>query len=117
MTLQTEQEKKSRPEKEHLCHFDIAGFTYHDGPEAFEQLKIGTTLQLKIDPDNKFDARAVAIYFNEFKLGFIPRNENRIIFKLLKVKFTGLETRIQRIDPCAHPENQVGVIVHLKSTI
>ncbi len=111
--MKPEIEKVLKPIKEHLAHFDIAGFTYYDGTEAFENLKIGTKLQLQIDAENKFDARAVAIYHNDLKLGFVPRSENRIIYKLLKVGFEGLQTTIQRIDATAHPENQVSIIVHL----
>lgn len=111
--MKLEIEKTHKTIKEHLAHFDIAGFTYYDGTDAFENLKIGTKLQLKIDYDNKFDARAIAIYHNDFKLGYVPRSENRIIYKLLKISFEGLETKIQRIDATAHPENQVSVIIHL----
>ena len=115
--MKSNTETTKKPTKEHLAHFDIAGFTYYDAAEAFENLKIGTKLQLKIDEENKFDARAIAIYFNDFKLGFVPRSENRIVYKLLKIGFEGLETRIQRIDATAHPENQVSVIVHLLEKI
>lgn len=111
--MTTENEKKPKIVKEHLAHFDIAGFTYYEGSEAFENFKIGTKLQLKLEPENKFDARAIALFYNDFKLGFVPRTENRIIYKLLKIGFEGLETKIQRIDATAHPENQVSVIVHL----
>ena len=99
--------------REHLAHFDIAGFTYYEGVLAFNELKIGVQLQLKLEEDNKYDARAVAIYYNDFKLGFIPRSENRIIYKLLKVGIDCLEVRIQRVDKKENPENQVGVIIHL----
>jgi hypothetical protein len=104
--------------KEHLAHFDIAGFTYYDGAIAFRKLKIGKKVRLQLEEENKFDARAVAIYYNEFKLGFVPRSENRILYKLLK---TGLDQNlsvvIQRLDPTAYPENQVSVIVHLVNDI
>jgi hypothetical protein len=104
--------------KEHLAHFDIAGFTYYDGAIAFRKLKIGKKVRLQLEEENKFDARAVVIYYNEFKLGFVPRSENRILYKLLK---TGLDQNlsvvIQRLDPTAYPENQVSVIVHLVNDI
>lgn len=104
--------------KEHLAHFDIAGFTYYDGAIVFRKLKIGKKVRLQLEEENKFDARAVAIYYNEFKLGFVPRSENRILYKLLK---TGLDQNlsvvIQRLDPTAYPENQVSVIVHLVNDI
>ena len=59
------------------------------------------------------NARAVALYFDDFKLGFVPRSENRIIYKLLTIGFTGMECKIQRVTPSEHPENQIGVIIHL----
>lgn len=100
--------------KEHLSHFDIAGFTYYDGVQAFKNLSIGTKLRLKLDKENKYDPRAVAIYFENHKLGYVPRSENRIFYKLFSVglhKF--IEVRIQRISKEAHPENQISVVAHL----
>ncbi|MEN9486695.1 MAG: hypothetical protein RIR56_383 [Bacteroidota bacterium] len=102
--------------KEHLANFYIAGFTYYDAPLCFSKLKIGTHLRLKLEKDNKFDARAVAIYYKDFKLGFIPRSENRIFYKLL---ITGhkksIDCIIQQVDATAHPENQVRAIAYLKN--
>lgn len=40
--------------KRHLANFHIAGFGYWDGAEAFEQLKIGTLLELRREPDNRW---------------------------------------------------------------
>ena len=99
--------------REHLSHFNIAGFTYYDGVLAFKDLEIGLLLKLKQEEDNKYDPRAIAIYHNEFKLGFVPRNENRIIYKLLKIGLNCLEVRVQSISKKEHPENQVSVVVHL----
>ena len=59
--------------KVHLTNFHIAGFGYWEGCEAFEQLKIGTKLEFVREEDNPFDPYAVAIYFGDYKLGFIPR--------------------------------------------
>lgn len=99
--------------REHLSNFSIAGFTYYEGALAFEHLKIGTKLRLELDEANKYDPRAVAIYFENKKLGFIPRSENRIFYKLLKVGFENFEARVQRIAPQEHPEEQLRVVVHL----
>ncbi|MEE1884559.1 HIRAN domain-containing protein [Pedobacter flavus] len=99
--------------REHLAHFSIAGFTYYDGVICFNDLKIGTLLNLVLEENNPFDARAVAIYYNSYKLGFIPRTENRIFYKLLKVGFSGFEARIQYLDCSEHAEGQIGVVVHL----
>ncbi|MCD9854521.1 HIRAN domain-containing protein [Epilithonimonas sp. JDS] len=100
--------------KEHLANFQIAGFTYYDGALAFKDLKIGTKLKLKLDADNKYDARAVAIYYKDHKLGYIPKAENRIFYKLFTVGLQRfVKARIQRISKDEHPENQIQVVAHI----
>jgi len=100
--------------KEHLAHFTIAGFTYYDGALAFSKLKIGTKLELKPEENNPFDARAVALYYKDYKLGFVPKSENRIIYKLLKIGMVNnLRAVIQQLDSREHPEKQVMVVIHL----
>ncbi len=105
--------KKKTAIKEHLAHFNIAGFTYYDGPEAFKELRIGTLLTLQLAPENDYDPRAVKILYKDYHLGFIPREENRIFYKLLKIGFDHFEVRIQRIDDKMHPEEQIWVVVKL----
>lgn len=109
--------KENRPvNKVHLTNFHIAGFSYWDGPEAFDQLKVGTRLDLVREPDNQFDPYAVAVYLGDLKLGFIPRGENHDISKYLDMGLDDIyEVRVQRISPDEHPENQVAVIVYVKN--
>ena len=100
----------------HLDNFHIAGFGYWDGCEAFEHLKIGTKLDLVRETDNPFDPYAVALYYEDYKLGFIPRGSNHDISKYLDMGLKDIfEIRITRITPEAHPENQVEVIVYIKN--
>lgn len=102
--------------KEHLAHFCIAGFTYYDGAEAFNELKVGTLLNIELDDENKYDPRAVMITYNNLKLGYIPRSENRIFYKLLKTGFSvNIQLRIQRIGAQEDPEKQISVVAHLVS--
>lgn len=105
--------KDIAPIKEHLAHFHIAGFTYYDGAEAFEELKMGLPLSLKLEKQNQYDAQAVLITYKKWKLGYIPKAENPIFYKLLRVGFTNISLHIQRIDKTAHPEHQVQVVAHL----
>ena len=98
-----------------LANFQLGGFRHWGGWEAFENLKIGTKLQFEREADNKFDPYAVAIYYNDLKLGFIPRGENHDISKFLDMGWGDMyEARIQRLTPDAHPEEQVEVIVYVK---
>lgn len=98
----------------HYMHFDIAGFTYWDGCIVFDQLRIGSKLHLVGETDNRFDPYAVAIYYEDYKLGFVPRTENRQLSKLIEMGYADIfDVRINRITPELHPENQVSVIVYL----
>jgi hypothetical protein len=108
--MKTENKKVKRV---HFAHFPLAGFSYYEGVLAFEQLKVGTELILKPEPSNHYDKYAVEILYKDFKLGFIPRGENKQISKLLQVGVDCFEARVQWVDGEAHPENQVGVIVYL----
>ena len=103
-------------QKVHLANFHIAGFGYWEGCEAFKHLEIGTKLELVREEDNAFDPYAVAIYYGEYKLGFIPRGSNHDISKYLEMGLDDIyEVRITRITPDAHPESQVEVIVYIKN--
>jgi hypothetical protein len=99
----------------HLADFDIAGFTYCDGVDVFCELKIGTELILQAEPENRFDARAVAIYYKETKIGYIPKSENKIISQFLNLGHLDLfEVKINQISPENHTENQIGVLVRIR---
>lgn len=101
-------------ERRHFTHFHIAGFTYWDGPLVFRKLKIGTGLVMRFEPDNRYDPKAVGIYYKDHKVGYVPRASNAEISKLLEMGHDIFETRIQQLDPTAHPEQQVAVIVYLR---
>jgi hypothetical protein len=101
----------------HFNHFSIAGFTYNEGTLVFDQLKIGTELQLKYEPDNRYDPKAVAILFGEHKLGYIPRTHNDAIAKFLEMGHQPFACHIQQLDPTAHPEQQVGVVVFVRKAL
>ena len=108
--------KTKELKKVHLSSFHIAGFGYWDGCEAFDSLKIGTKLELVREDDNPFDPYSVAIYYGEYKLGFIPRGNNHDISKFLDMGLGDIyEVRITRITPDVHPEQQVEVIVYVKN--
>jgi hypothetical protein len=99
----------------HLASFYIAGFNYYDGFEVYDKLQNGTLLLLRAEPENRFDPEAVAIYYQEMKLGFVPRSENTIIRKFLNLGYTDMfEVRICQIVPEANPERQIRVVVRIK---
>jgi len=99
----------------HFATFHIAGFTYYSGVEVFEHLRIGAELFFKAEPDNRFDPNAVAIYYENEKLGYVPSAENEMLRKFLNLGYTDLfEIKISQVSPEAHPEKQIRVVVRIR---
>lgn len=101
------------------CH--LAGRKYHEADEVWDKLKVGTSLQLQRDLDNRHDTDAVAVmYHNEddgedYCIGYVPRENNEIIASILEMGWTDMfECRINRIIKEAHPENQIHLTIKIK---
>ena len=63
---------------------------YWDGCEAFSRLEIGTKLEMVREADNKRDYDAVALYYKDYRLGFIPGSENEIFAQFLDMGHSDL---------------------------
>lgn len=101
--------------RKHYLYCNIAGFMYWDGCEAFGELEVGKKLELVRESDNKYDPEAVAIYYKDLKLGFVPRGENERISHFLDMGHTDLfEVMVARLCEDAHPEKQVYVNVYIR---
>ncbi|WP_165226472.1 HIRAN domain-containing protein [Aquisphaera insulae] len=81
-----------------LARFHIAGFQYHDGPEILEDLMTGLVLTLVREPKNPHDRRAVALRWGGYHLGYVPRDRNPTIARLLD-QGAPLEGRIIELNP------------------
>ena len=49
--------------KEHFLSCNVAAFTYHEGCEVFDKLKVGKRVTLVREDENPYDHNAVAIFF------------------------------------------------------
>ena len=74
------------------CH--LAGRKYHDADDVWDELKVGTTLRLERDKENRFDPYAVMVVYDkdddEYLLGYIPRGENETIANLLEMGWANI---------------------------
>jgi CpXC protein/HIRAN domain len=59
--------------------FFVAGFPYHAGPKLIDRLNVGDLLRLVREHDNPHDTRAVAIYYEDDRIGYVPRSQNHDI--------------------------------------
>ena len=87
-----------------LLSFHIAGFQYADGALVLGDLKAGDKLTLRAERDNPHDPEAVAIYYGNTKLGYVPGNE---VGPLSLMMYYGhedvFEARVQQVAPRAQP--------------
>ena len=87
--------EKRTERRKHFLHTNVAGFMYWDGCEAFSRLEVGTKLEMVREADNKHDCDAVALYYKDYKLGFIPGSENEIFAQFLDMGHSDLfEVRV-----------------------
>ena len=99
----------------HYLDFNLAGFTYWDGLDVIEDLKLGTELSLKSESDNPYDPDAVAIYYGKYKIGYVPRTHNSEISNFLYFGHENIfDAKISSASPEEHPERQFRVTIKIR---
>ena len=71
----------------------IAGFQFHEGDAIWPSLAVGEKLALLREATNAHDPDAVAVYFQNKKLGYVPCAENTAVAQMLDRGET-LEARV-----------------------
>lgn len=95
------------------CH--VAGFKYWDGIDVFNQLRIGDEVQLVREKDNAHDAEAIAVYWKESKLGYIPSNQNTDLSKFLDMGYEDIfKILISRINPEKAPYLPISIVIKIR---
>ena len=61
----------------------IKGFQFNEGKPFLSELKKGDTLLMQREPENDYDENAVALYWNNKKIGYLPVMENVSISTML----------------------------------
>ena len=88
----------SQNKKVFLHYFYVRGFQYYEGENLFPKMKLGESLDLVREPDNKFDESAIAVFFQNQKIGFIPAESNETLSKLIDVKALDLYAEITELN-------------------
>ena len=90
----------------------IAGFQFHRGDAIWPSLIVGQELNLVRESSNTHDPDAVAIYFQEEQLGYVPRGDNRAIAQMLD-RGESLEARISKLLVEGDPWERVRITITL----
>jgi len=65
-----------------LNEFYITGLEYYDAKELdFSDIDY---LSLHLEPNNEYDENAIEIYYQDEKVGYVPKNENSLITKMMQ---------------------------------
>jgi hypothetical protein len=88
----------------------ISGYQYHKGQQIEHLFGPDTTFSLKHEPENPFDDDAVALYYGNARIGFIPPDNNVEIARKIK-KGKSLKARLARFQPKSDPWERVYVEV------
>ena len=66
-----------------LFDFCIAGGYYHALPEVLDELRPGVLLELVREPDNPYDANAIAVHWQGRRVGYVPREANTEVARMM----------------------------------
>jgi len=61
----------------------VAGTSFRSLKETEPLINLQTVFKLKREQDNEFDKKAVAIYFDNEKIGYVPKVKNEVIANLM----------------------------------
>jgi hypothetical protein len=91
--------------------FEVAGIEYYEAFRVIDKLKPNVLVKLVPDEKNIHDENAVAIYFQDYKLGYVPRSANYSIARILKAGWNIFEAYIQYVNPY---EYKIGIAVFVR---
>ncbi len=85
-----------------LLESPLAGCQHHRAAGVWPFLRQGEALRLVREPNNPHDPNAIAVYFRNDRLGYVPRRENRALAAMLDRGET-MEARITRLQQADNP--------------
>lgn len=104
---------QAQPRSTLLLEVSVAGFQYYEGERLWPRLNPGDPLTLVREPDNPYDERAVALYWKDDKLGYIPRADNAVIANLMDQGLP-VQARLRTKTRGTNPWERLGVEVVMK---
>jgi hypothetical protein len=61
----------------------VAGTSFRKLQDVEPKLGTEVKLELQCEPNNEYDEFAIVLYFQKSKIGFIPRDKNEVIARLI----------------------------------
>ena len=103
--------------KFYLLQSFVRGFRQYEGPALIDQMKEGDLLELVREPDNEYDPCAIALHWNNKKIGFVPAEDNDMLSKLLDIGVPELIAEIIFLKPEAAAWENVNIAIYVLKEI
>lgn len=100
-------------DKFYLLQSFVRGFRYYEGPKLLEEMKEGDMLELVREPQNEYDMNAIALHYNQQKIGYVPAESNEILSKLLDIGLIDLMAEITHLKKEAAAWENVAVAIYV----
>jgi len=91
---------------EHVLDVQLAGFQFHDGSKMWNDMHEGDDLSLKREPNNRYDEKAISIFWRKNKLGYVPKFQNKNLAQMMDMG-CGLSARINALRKSGNPMERV----------
>lgn len=69
-----------------MFQFTMVGASFRpaEAKALIKQIDISEQVELRADPDNPYDDTAVAVYYDDTHIGFVPKDSNGPLFERLQ---------------------------------
>jgi|GEM_PF-3395423 len=98
-------------QKIYLLQAFVAGFRFHKGMELLPLMQESDVLELRREPANEHDPFAVALYWQQEMIGYLPADSNETIAKLLDAEALPLLAAITHLNRGTRPWENVAVAI------
>jgi hypothetical protein len=99
-------------QKVFLLQSFVAGFRFYKGMELLPHMQEQDIVELRRQPDNEHDEFAVAVYWQQEMIGYLPAASNEVIARLMDAKALPLVGIITHLQRDAQPWENVAVAVY-----
>jgi len=98
--------------KVYLLQCFVAGFRHYKGMELLNEMEVNDFVELRREPDNEYDSFAIALYWQQEKIGFLPADYNEVIARLIDAQALPLLAVITHLNREVKPWENVVVAVY-----
>ena len=98
--------------KVYLLQCFVAGFRHYKGMEFLNEMEENDFIELRREHNNKHDEFAIALYWQQEKIGFVPAEHNNTIARLLDAEALPLLATITHLNKRVKPWESVAIAIY-----